>query len=677
MSIRVYNVTAQALFSSTTVARGVTDTITFTEEPFARKIRVAQFTVQLLQSEGGSTRSLSDNISLSEIVSGFLVQGERSPASNTIELADYADYGIDPTPVGGGTDWYRWAGNTIEFTQVAFAENFTKALVQSVGIHDSVGYCFGAPWAAISVTDTITLEDRVSTIEPISIIDTIVFTETVSTLGNNLEDFLDLVQSVSVGKGQDLVSTITLTQDIDSKSDFLRTVQDANIVEHAMTYFVDDGCNRKIYAQFSGEGSADSIPDQRLIFDANMALEATTADDVLILRNPETDDGDRLGFNRVNRETRGGELNVFGDPVWAKVNTLLFTIVALSDGKNCPDVINETLDFFQTYLGQEIVLHDHTGTSWRGVVTTPNERAVEDAEGWWTLSFEFQGEAEPGSVPQSVMNITDTLTMNADWNRPLIDTMNITDSVSVTSLHQIIEQDLGLSDSIGGSTFEHTILDDDFTAGSAVDLHGTSPDTGVSTWSANTEYQDDGTIVNPIRGGGYYPFTPVNGTFYLLEVQSAAVVTYEDGFNCIWGYYEDVTPDTDFQGPAYDGTINPTAAKAVHLQRNIPTADRDRAYRLGSDSNGAQHTKRYTDATLRDVSDNVLDLRIELDTTGGAGNWTARWLAKGVIASTWDEVGPETKLLSENVGAVGFSTDSNGVELTTDRIILTEQRSIG
>jgi hypothetical protein len=340
-------------------------------------------------------------------------------------------------------------------------------------------------------------------------------------------------------------------------------------------------------------------------------------------------------------------------------------------------VINETLDFFQTYLGEVIIIHDHTGTSWRGVVTTPNERAVEDAEGWWTLSFEFEGEAEPGSVPQNHLGITDSLTMNADWVRPLGDTMTITDSVSVTSLHQIIEQDLGLSDSIGGSTFEHTILNDDFTAGSAVDLHGTSPGTGTSTWSAHEEYQDDGSMVNPIRGGAYYPFTPVDGTFYLLDVQSAAVITYEDGFNCIWGFYEDVTPDDTSQGPPYDGTLNPTAAKAVHLQRNIPTGNRDRAYRLGSDSNGAQHTKRWTDATLRDISDNALDLQIELDTTGGAGNWTARWLAKGVLSGTYTEVGPETALLSENIGAVGFSCDSTGVEMTTGEITLTEQRPIG
>lgn len=676
MAIRVVNVTAQMLFESTDIFRSFTDTITFVQEPFARKIRVANFSVQVLQLQSPAA-SVVDSLTLSDNVFQQLVFSERTPAENTLVLTDRIERCLELQSNPGFDICWREVEDTISFSQVAIADNFHKRFNQGLGIHDGAAACFGAPWLPVAVSDNIAFIQALTTLEPQSVVDVILFVQNVDTLKDDLSHFIDFEQEVLVGRGSDITDTISFSQTIGSESDFLRVVQDANFIEHAMTYYIDDPCNKKNYVQFSGEGTADSIPAQRLVFDANMALEATTVKDLLVLRNPETDDIDRLGFNRINRETRGGELNVFGDPNWAKVNTLLFTIVALADGKldNCPDVIVATLDFFQTYLGQEILLHDYTGTSWRGVVTTPNERATEDADGWWTLAFEFEGVAEPGSVPQNGMVLSQQLSFNADWARSLSNTLTFVDSVFVTSLAQSPTDTLNFVDTVTG-TLEHTVLDDDFTSGSAVDLHDTSPTTGTDTWSAHQEFQDDGTMVNTVRSGGYYPFTPVDGTFYELTVLAANVVTYLDGFNCIWGYYEGIVPSDVSQGAPYDGTSNPTAAKAVHLQRNVDTANRERAYRRGSDSDGTADTITYTDATLRDNADNALDLRIELDTTGGPGNWTARWLAKDVVDGTYTEVGPTTPLLSENIGSVGFSTDSTGVELTTDQITLLELRPV-
>lgn len=677
MAIRVTNVTAQMLFDSPDIFRTLSHTLTLTQEPFARKIRVANFTLQVLQLEAFAAQ-LTDNLSFTDSAINFLVVGDFIPLNQTMSLTDRIDLCIDPNPPGGGIDCYRVVEHELTFIQTAFAENFTKEFQQPLGIHDSVRFCFGAPWSAIEITHNLLFISQVTTLEPQSVTDTIVFVQNVDTLQDDLSHFIDFIQEVSVGKGSDIIDVLSFSQTIQSQSDFLRVVENANFIEHAMTYYIEDACSKKEYKQFSGEGSASGIPDQRLVFDANMALEATTANDLLILRNPETDDIDRIGFSRINRETRGGELNIFGDPIWAKVNTLLFTIVALADGSknNCPDVIVTTLDFFQTYLGEEIVIHDYTGTSWRGIVTTPNERATEDADGWWTLAFEFEGVAQPGSIPQNAMVLTDALTFNADWARGLSNAMVLIQAVTVGGdINISVSDTLNFIDGVTGVQ-DIDILHDDFTAGSAVDLHGTSPTIGISTWSAHQEFQDNGTTVDPARGGGYYPFTPVSGTFYELTFETANVVTYLDGFNCIWGFYEDVTVDDLISGPTADGTLNPTAAKAVHLQRDIGVADRQRAYRRGSDSDGTADTQDYTDATLRDNADNALDLRLELDTTGGDGNWTARWLAKDVVDGSYTEVGPAIALLSENIGAVGFSTDSGGVELSTDDIRLKELRPI-
>jgi hypothetical protein len=664
MAIRASNVTAQILWSSTEVLRSISDTITFVEEPFARKILVTNFTVQVLQLEAGVFGNASNSLALVDEVFEFLAIDDFKPMSHTLVFTDSV---VSPN--------WPIVFDTIAFTDEARSSLHNRSVSQMMGLHDGAGYCFSAPWQPIEVDDVIEFEDRVSQLEPQNVTDPITFVDTVDHSEIDGDQFIDFTDEVSVGFGYDLSSTITFTDAIDTSSDFLRVVEDANFIEHAMTYYIDNGCNRKLYARFIGEGSADGIIEQRLTWDSNMVLESLGGD-LLALRNPETDDNDRIGFNRINRETRGGELNVYGDPGWAKVNTLLFTIVALSDGKNCPDVINATLDFFQTYIGQEIILHDWTGTSWRGVVTTPDERAVEDSDGWWTLSFEFEGEAEPGSVPASSMSLDDDLSFNADWTRALTDDLGLTDTVHVGGdIYLELTDDLDLEDGLIG-TQEITMMQDLLSSGAAVDLHGTTPNTGSSTWSAQEEYQDDGTMANPSNAGAYYPFAPVSGTVYELTCDSAHVVTYEDGYTCIWGLFEDVTTDTLLQGSTTNGNLNPTCAKAVHLMREVNGSIRNNAYRRGSDSDGAADTIQWTDATLRASADTTLDLRIILDTTGGPGNWEVTWQAKATASGSYTEVGPSTALLSENIGAIGFSNDSILTELTTETITLLELRPI-
>ena len=54
-----------------------------------------------------------------------------------------------------------------------------------------------------------------------------------------------------------------------------------------------------------------------------------TATDTLVLRAPEFGNKDRLQFNRISRETRGGTLIVYADPMWPKTQTLVLTFSAL------------------------------------------------------------------------------------------------------------------------------------------------------------------------------------------------------------------------------------------------------------------------------------------------------------------------------------------------------------
>ena len=663
MAIRVTNVTAQTLFESPEIFRSLTDPISFSHEPFARKIRVANFTVQVLQLDNGQFRVVPDEIRFGQHVAPFMVYQDRQVISDPISFSDVA-VGFNIADVK--------LSDLITFFQTVRVSPILRSLSHIMNLNDGAAFCFATPHQAIEIIDTLGIQDHVSLIPPILVTDFITFLDFASNTTFQEQDFIEFVQTVAVGKGLTDSDIISFSQLITTSHDFVRVVEDANFIEHSMTYYIDNGCNRKQYARFIGEGSAPVIPPQRLVFNANMALESISTNDLLILRNPETDDNDRLGFSRINRETRGGELNVFADPNWAEVNTLLFTITALADGtrSQCPDVINTTLEFFQSTLGEEIFLHDWTGTSWRGVVTTPNEVATEDSDGWWTLAFEFEGTEQDGSVPNNNLVIQDSFSVNWDRLRAVSDSIDFTEVVRVRgSIRLSVSDTLNFTEDVSGSV-ETTLLFHNLGAGSAIDLEGTSPDTGSGTWRAHEEYQEDGTMTAPVNSGAYYAFTPVDGFTYLATFGGAHVVTYNDANNCIWGFFEGISANDTIVGARANGQIDPTTAKAVHLMRETGGGTRNNAYRQGNNSDGEFSTLPWTDSGLNSDPDDVLDLRITLDTTGGVGNWTALWEAKDLLDGTYTEVGPVTNLPSENVGAIGFSNDSGQTELTTSTVRL-------
>lgn len=672
MGIRVSNVTSQILFNPSDIFVDVSQTLGLIEEPFARKIRVSNFTIQILQLESGQLAFATNELELSHFVVVLNSAGDRQPIEDVLEFEQLVTVPSHPI-----------LEDVLAFTQVARSSIWNIDVSQKAFFQQSVGTCSGAPWTPIVVSDILTFIDVAAKVEVGIASNTLTLTDSIVQINAPVDDghFIDFTQTVSAGRGFNLESVLTFSHAIQTFSDFLRVVEHDDVVQHAMTYYIDNGCNKKGYSRFVGEGTADDIDLEGLLFDSAFVLESIETGTVVVMRSPEGDDNERLGFNRINRETRGGELNVYSDPNWAEVNTLLFTITALPDGHgNCPDVLNQFLNFVHDNLGYEIYLHDWTGVSWRGVITRPDEAATEDADGYWTVTFEFEGVAEEGSVPNSVMAITQQLSFNADWNRPLAQTMELTQEVIAGgSIRVSLEQDLGLTDSVSG-TQQKTLMFDNLAGGSgATTLDNTLPNTpiGSNRWRSHTEIKDDGTMDNPIDAGAYYRFTPGNGTRYQLDFGAAFVDTFAEGDNCIFGFYEDRSASNTLSGPSADGSLNPTCAKAVHLMRDIEGGARQNAYRLGTESDGTVDTHQWTDATLRASPDDVLDLRIVLDTTGGTGNWTATWYAKGILSGTYTEVGPATQLLSENIGAVGWSQDSAAVECAVTSLIrLTELRPV-
>jgi hypothetical protein len=116
--------------------------------------------------------------------------------------------------------------------------------------------------------------------------------------------------------------------------------------------------------------------------------------DSLSLRAPNLGNLDRLSFNRIQRETRGGTLVIYADPVWPKTQTLVLSFSGLKQ-----EEARNLLTFIEDHLGQEIGLIDWEHRYWRGVITAPDQPIVQDGRDSYTASFEFQGEADPTWTP--------------------------------------------------------------------------------------------------------------------------------------------------------------------------------------------------------------------------------------------------------------------------------------
>ncbi len=119
--------------------------------------------------------------------------------------------------------------------------------------------------------------------------------------------------------------------------------------------------------------------------------------DSVVLRAPNLGNKDRLSFNRVLRETRGGTLIVFADPMWPKIERLVLSFSGLQRVET-----QQLLAFFANHLGVEVGLLDWEQRYWQGLIMTPEAPVVEDTRGRFSVSFEFEGVLNPAWTVQNL-----------------------------------------------------------------------------------------------------------------------------------------------------------------------------------------------------------------------------------------------------------------------------------
>jgi len=179
-------------------------------------------------------------------------------------------------------------------------------------------------------------------------------------------------------------------------------------LQQSVTYTLIIGNTKCQYSPFVGENSDTSAPTPppaeidgpmvgiqvpfQLVYPSTGAVTDSVA-----LKTPNLGNKDRLGFQRVIRETRGGTLIVYADPIWPKTQTLVLTFTGLLRVE-----AQEMLTFIDDHLGLEVGLIDWEHRYWRGIITQPDEPAIEDKFDYFTVNFEFEGELDPLWNPQVV-----------------------------------------------------------------------------------------------------------------------------------------------------------------------------------------------------------------------------------------------------------------------------------
>lgn len=212
-------------------------------------------------------------------------------------------------------------------------------------------------------------------------------------------NWLLVSQTAAADRCKLVTSELALTDEAAVWVSILRGAASALALSQAATYSIVSGGVLQQYTPFVGEGASGSPPPPstvieppdyvglpfKLFYPAEGGIT-----DYVTLRAPNLGNKDRLSFNRILRETRGGTLIVFADPIWPKIQTLVLTFSGLRSVQ-----AQQLLAFLETHLGEEIGLLDWEGRAWKGIVTAPHEPVVQDGKDSFSASLEFEGELVP------------------------------------------------------------------------------------------------------------------------------------------------------------------------------------------------------------------------------------------------------------------------------------------
>ncbi|MGB6219543.1 LamG-like jellyroll fold domain-containing protein [Haloferula sp.] len=213
-----------------------------------------------------------------------------------------------------------------------------------------------------------------------------------------------------------------------------------------------------------------------------------------------------------------------------------------------------------------------------------------------------------------------------------------------------------------GTTPVHdgVLFQDDFSE-TGGGLHGVTPDitTCFEKWTASPAFNRDGSI-NALTGSATLAFVPVDGVVYTLD----ASLTANSGPSENWialGFSRGQSREAARFGSGGLGgrvwMLHRAADTTKPVNRAwLSTSASDWNWPSGSPLGGP------------------MDMRVVLDTTGGAGAWTATWFAKRPADETYTMVRDTEQLINESINSVGFSVIGENLSASVERFELRADR---
>jgi len=165
-------------------------------------------------------------------------------------------------------------------------------------------------------------------------------------------------------------------------------------LHQAVNVVLVKGCVDRSYTPFVGSTDdpnapappSTTVPTLERVEGVQLYWPVNVPTMTVTLRGPELDNKDRLRFQRINRETRGGTLIVFADPIWPKVQQLTLEFVGLEENE-----AQSLLTFIRATLGKEVGLRDWENRHWAGVIVSPDEPIIRNGPQNISTALEFEG----------------------------------------------------------------------------------------------------------------------------------------------------------------------------------------------------------------------------------------------------------------------------------------------
>lgn len=372
-----------------------TDTLTLTDSAISGEIFVSASNTLVLSDEAETlnyeAQELSDTLDLTDLAR---LQSRTCLASNILDLEDEAS-------VSGPI--YVSASDELQITDTEFDPDTLEEVTYVVsGLSDAVSVVAIITYTAsniISLADQALVTQVLGAGTDESASDTITLTDVAQlSIQEACSDTLAITDAASSEVGVPLVSALAIN-DVASVviARAASLLSDTIELQQALRFTLEQGCTRFNFSPFIGANTDSNAPTPPLAalpavsgttgFRLQYPPSGTVTDEVHLSRKPEFGNIDRFQMDRISRETRGGTLRVYADPIWPKITTLVLKFSALrrSDARALQD-------FMEDHIGQEIKLIDHEDREWTGVITNPQDSVIQDDRNSFTASFEFQGE---------------------------------------------------------------------------------------------------------------------------------------------------------------------------------------------------------------------------------------------------------------------------------------------